>query len=179
MKIDWKDISLKDLAGYISEELRKDGIDLILVGGACVTIYSKNRYQSYDLDFITYEDLRKIKKALNKHGFEYISKHFIRPGCPWIIEFVSPPIAIGNEPIHHFSNVKTKMGTIKMLQPIDCVKDRLASFYHWNDRQGLEQALDVCHEIQDIDFEELKQWSKGEGFLEKYQDFLNHFHQTN
>jgi hypothetical protein len=53
-------------------------------------VYSKNRYQSYDLDFITYEDLRKVKKALSKYGFEYNSKYFIRPGCPWIIEFVAP-----------------------------------------------------------------------------------------
>ena len=44
--IDWKKISLKDFAGYISEELRKRGIETILVGGACVTIYSNNRYQS-------------------------------------------------------------------------------------------------------------------------------------
>ncbi|QVL55148.1 MAG: hypothetical protein KFB95_07485 [Simkaniaceae bacterium] len=64
MKVNWKNISLEELAGYLSEELRKDGIDLILVGGACVTIYSKNRYQSYDLDFITYEDLNKVKKSL-------------------------------------------------------------------------------------------------------------------
>ena len=42
--IDWKKITLKNLAGYIAEELRKVGIDTILVGGACVSIYSKNRY---------------------------------------------------------------------------------------------------------------------------------------
>ena len=39
MKVDWKNISIKDLAGYLSEELRKKGGDVILVGGACVTIY--------------------------------------------------------------------------------------------------------------------------------------------
>lgn len=33
-----------------------------MVGGACVTIYSANRYQSYDLDYVTYEDMKKIKK---------------------------------------------------------------------------------------------------------------------
>lgn len=55
MKINWKEISLRDLAGYLSEELRKRGIDTILVGGACVSIYSKNRYQSYDLDFVSYD----------------------------------------------------------------------------------------------------------------------------
>jgi hypothetical protein len=54
--INWSSISLKDLAGYISEELKKRGIDTILVGGACVTIYSNNKYQSYDLDYITYDD---------------------------------------------------------------------------------------------------------------------------
>lgn len=39
--IDWSKITLKELAGFVSEELRKRGIDTILVGGACVTIYSK------------------------------------------------------------------------------------------------------------------------------------------
>lgn len=56
--MNWKTISLKDLAGFLSEELRKKGIDVILVGGACVTIYSHNRYQSYDLDFVVYEDMK-------------------------------------------------------------------------------------------------------------------------
>ena len=67
--IDWTTISLRDLAGYLSEELRKRGIDTILVGGACVTIYSENRYQSYDLDYITYVDMKKVKKALAELGF--------------------------------------------------------------------------------------------------------------
>jgi len=46
MKIDWKNIDIKELAGLISESLRMDGIDAVLVGGACVSIYSKNRYMS-------------------------------------------------------------------------------------------------------------------------------------
>ncbi len=57
--IDWGKISLKELAGYVAEELRKRGIDTVLVGGACVTIYSENRYQSYDLDYVTYADMKK------------------------------------------------------------------------------------------------------------------------
>ena len=64
--IDWVNISLCDLAGYISEELKKKGIDTVLVGGACVTIYSENRYQSYDLDYVTYEDMRKVKRSSSK-----------------------------------------------------------------------------------------------------------------
>ena len=62
--INWSKISLGDFAGYISAELRKRGIDVILVGGACVTIYSLNRYQSYDLDFVLFtERLSKVSKT--------------------------------------------------------------------------------------------------------------------
>lgn len=174
MTIDWKNISLKDVAGYLSEELRKEGIDIILVGGACVTIYSQNRYQSYDLDFITYEDFRKVKKALKKYGFEEHAKYFRHKECPWIVEFVSPPVSVGDEPIQTFALVKTNWGTIKMLRPIDSVKDRLANFYHWNDRQGLEQAIAICREM-DIDFNELERWSGVEGHPDKFQQFIKSY----
>lgn len=175
MNIDWATISLKDLAGYVSEELQKEGIDLILVGGACVTIHSNNRYQSHDLDFVTYEDLRKVKKVLAKLGFEQKAKYFRRSDCPWIVEFVSPPVAVGNEPIRDYSEVKTRLGTVKLLKVVDSVKDRLASYFHWNDRQGLEQALDICLEHDDIDLSEIESWSEAEGFPEKYQEFLKSY----
>lgn len=80
--IDWTAISLQDLAGFISEELKKRGIDTVLVGGACVTIYSENRYQSYDLDYVTYEDVKKVKKALGELGFTEKHKNFQHEGCP-------------------------------------------------------------------------------------------------
>jgi len=45
MKI--KKLSIKDLAIYLSDYLRKNGIDTVLSGGACVTIYTDNKYFSY------------------------------------------------------------------------------------------------------------------------------------
>ncbi len=78
---------------------------------------------------------------------------------------------MGNETVHDFSHVKTELGTIKMLRPIDSVKDRLASFYHWGDRQALEQAINICREISDIDFKELENWSIAEGHPKKFHEF--------
>lgn len=132
--IDWATISLKELAGYVSEKLRKRGIETILVGGACVTIYSENRYQSYDLDYITYEEMRKVKKALLELGFAAKASYFQHENCQWFVEFISPPAAVGGEPISEFSSVETIYGRIKLLRPVDSVKDRLASYYHWNDK---------------------------------------------
>lgn len=170
--IDWSKITLEEFAGFVSEGLRKRGIDTILVGGACVTIYSKNRYQSYDLDYITYEDMKKVKKALQEMGFHEKNKYFQHEGCQWFLEFVSPPIAVGNEPIREFNQVETSCGKIKLLRPVDSVKDRLASFYHWNDKQGLEQAINICVE-QNIDLKEVERWSLQEGHLEKFELFMS------
>lgn len=171
--IDWSKINLKELAGYVSEELRKRGIETILVGGACVSIYSNNRYQSYDLDYITYEDMKKVKKALKELGFDEKQKYFQHKDCPWFIEFVSPPVAVGDEPIREFSKVQTAFGAIKMLRPVDSVKDRLSGFYHWNDKQGLEQAISICRE-QEIDLREVERWSLEENHSEKFHIFLSH-----
>ncbi len=170
--IEWSKITLEELAGFVSDGLRKREIDAILVGGACVTIYSKNRYQSYDLDFVTYEDMKSVKKALQEMGFTEKNKYFQHVGCPWFLEFVSPPIAVGNEPIRKFNQLDTSFGKIKLLCPVDSVKDRLASFYHWNDKQAMEQAIDICLE-QEIDLNEVERWSFLEGNAEKFETFVS------
>lgn len=169
--IDWKKISLEELAGFLSEELRKKGIDSVLVGGACVTIYSQNRYQSYDLDFVVYEDMKKVKRVLEELGFYEKNKYFHHSHCKWVIEFVSSPVAIGKEIISNFQNIQVATGTIKMLRTEDSIKDRLAGYFHWNDRQGLDQAIDICTEC-DFDIKEVEKWATQEGFKSKFQEFL-------
>ena len=175
--IDWEKISLEDLAGLISKELKKRGIEAILVGGACVTIYSSNRYQSFDLDFVSYEDLRKIKKSLNEIGFKESGKSFYHDNCKWMVEFVSPPVAVGKEIISKFKTIKVATGSIKMIRAEDSVKDRLASYFHWNDRQGLEQAIDICLECK-IDMKEVKKWAQNEGFEDKFKKFIEKLKKT-
>lgn len=174
--IDWTTITLEELAGLVSDGLRKHGIDTIPVGGACVTIYSKNRYQSYNLDYITYADMKKVKQVLFEMGFKENNKYFQHEGCQWFLEFVSPPVAVGNEPIYEFNLVDTPLGKIKLLKPIDSVKDRLANFYHWNDKQCLEQAVNICLE-QNIDFNELEKWSFNENQIEKFRIFITKIEQ--
>ena len=172
MKIDRQKIGIKELAALISGKLRENGIDAILVGGACVSIYTKNRYQSFDLDFITHATLKSVVPVLAEIGFRReSSRHFVRHDCPFFIEFVAPPAAIGDEPIKGEKKIKTKLGTIVLLTPTDSVKDRLAAYYHWNDPQALEQAL-LITEAQKIDITEVRRWSVKEGHVKKCQAFL-------
>ena len=114
--------------------------------------------------------MKKVKQALQEMGFIEKNKYFQRTGCQWFLEFVSPPVAVGNESIHKFNEVGTSFGKIKLLHPVDSVKDRLAGFYHWNDKQSLEQAINICLE-QDIDLGEVERWSLEEEKLEKFEIF--------
>lgn len=172
MKIDWQKIGIKELAVLVSEKLRKGGVDSILVGGACVSIYTKNKYQSFDLDFVTHAAIKEIVPLLSELGFQReSSRHFVRHDCPFFIEFVAPPAAVGNEPLKGEKNIKTKLGTLILMTPTDSVKDRLAAYYHWNDQQALEQAVMVA-ESQKINLHDIKRWSEQEGHSEKHRQFL-------
>src|SRR3989344_5326076 len=124
--MDFSNPDLKELACLIYETLKSNGINAVLVGGACVSIYSNNRYQSFDLDFATYEELKPIEKALAKLGFKRTGRQFSHPECPYLIDFVNPPISVGQEAVHEFSTLSTSTGSLQLLSPTDCVKDRLA-----------------------------------------------------
>jgi hypothetical protein len=54
---------------------------------------------------------------------------------------------------------------------LSSVKDRLASFYHWNDKQSLEQAINICLD-QKINLADVKLWSINEAQEEKFELFL-------
>ncbi len=76
------------------------------------------------------------------------------------------------EPIKGRNELTTKFGNFVLLTPTDCVKDRLAAFFHWNDPQSLEQAFMVA-QSQDIDMKEVKRWSLKEGHSDKYKVFTD------
>jgi hypothetical protein len=171
-KTDFSTVDLTTLAAIVCSTLEQHDIDAVLVGGACVAIYSQGEYASYDLDLVSYTPLSKIRKALQSIGFTEEGKYFVHRDCPFFLDFVSPPLAIGREQVTITSNLETPSGEIKLLTATDCVKDRLAAFYHWDDQQSLEQAL-LVSKCQQIDLKQLEQWSKDEGFAEKYQHYLS------
>mgnify|MGYP006298410697 CR=1 FL=1 len=65
--------------------------------------------------------------------------------------------------------IRVPTGILKIISPTDCVKDRLAWFYHDNDTECLEQAVFVA-EATDIDLAEIKRWSEAEGKSHKFAE---------
>jgi hypothetical protein len=168
-----KGLSLEDFAIVISDYLIKDGIDVVLSGGACVTIYTKNKFMSYDLDFvlISSDKQNDARQLLTEAGFYEEDRYFKHSDTEFFIDFVSPPLSVGQEPVKEISEIKKEGRVLKLLSPTDCVKDRLAAFYHWNDRQSLEQAVLVCKAVE-VDLKEVERWSINEGMSDKYERFI-------
>lgn len=168
-----KGLSLKDLAITISDYLAKNEVETILTGGACVVIYTDNKYLSDDLDFvlISSDDQKKVKELLIRVGFYEENRYFKHKDTEYFLDFVSPPPSVGAEPIKEIREIKKGNRKLKLLSPTDCVKDRLAAFYYWNDRQSLDQAVLVCKD-NNVDLHEVERWSKKERMNLKFREFL-------
>lgn len=168
----FKDISLENLAAFVSDHLTRNGIQAVLTGGACVSIYTRNQYVSYDLDFVlcSPEDKRGLRQAMEMIGFRLEAGCFKHEETPLFIEFLPPPPSVGEEPVRKISMIRKKCGLLKLLSPTDCIKDRLAAYYHWNDRQSLEQAL-LVGRAQTFDLADVRRWSLRENMAEKFDVF--------
>jgi hypothetical protein len=68
------------------------------------------------------------------------------------------------------AEMETSMGTIRLLSPTDCAKDRLLNAYLYNDEQCYAQAFDLAcnHKIV---WRDLKKWHTAEGYAGEYSDF--------
>ncbi len=161
-----------ELAAFVQSALRKFGVDVVLSGGATVSIYSNNKYVSNDLDFIDlyFSKRQLIREAMESMGFRERGRHFSHPETKFFVEFPPGPLTVGEEPITDIDEIKYSTGVLRIISPTDCVKDRLACYYHWGDGQCLHQALLVAQECK-INLNEIKRWSQAEGKLGGFNEF--------
>ena len=172
-------MEMKELAAYVATHLRKSGIDIVLTGGGCVSIYSENKYVSMDLDFIVQNFIKRSQliESLSEIGFYEENRYFKHKDTEIIIEFPPGPLSIGEEPIKDIITINTEFGDLRIISPTESVKDRLAAFYFWNDMQCLEQALLIAQSNK-IVVEEIKRWSLKAGEEKKFIIFLEKLKDT-
>ena len=170
---DYKTCTEEELWKFVGFHLAKAGIESVLVGGAVVAVYSKGAYRSGDLDFVTQKGTNTdIQKVLEGLGFEKIrGRHYEHPECTHlIIEFPPGPISIGDD--HKIKPEEVKVGgqVIRIFNPTDCVRDRLASYIHFKARECLDQAALVALN-QPVDLAKIKNWCVAEGAKEVFEEF--------
>lgn len=155
-------MSPEELAGLVCQTL------------ADVSIWSRGQYLSRDLDFIEEGPVSRkaVEVALERIGFVRAGKgrHFSHPETEFFVEFPQGPQMVGHERVRAHEERQTSEGVLRLLSPIDCVKDRLAAYFHWDDRQALSQAILVA-KVEPIDLGQVRCWADGEDAITKYEDF--------
>jgi hypothetical protein len=106
---------------------------------------------------------------MSEIGFREEGRYFMHPDSEFMVEFPPGPLTVGAEPVRQVDEVRLSTGILSIVSPTDCVKDRLAAFYHWGDQQCLAQALLVA-EGHEIDLKEIRRWSEAEGKLHEFEE---------
>jgi hypothetical protein len=167
-----KKTTLLELAAIITKAFEENKIHAVLVGGAVVSIYTDNEYESKDLDFISPAEHRIITKIMEDLGFENVGKNFFHKNTSFSVEFPSGPIGIGDRvPVKPEGKIKVGKVHVILLSPTQSVMDRLAWFYFNNDRQCLDQAVMITLK-QPVKINEIKKWSSEEKMEDKFEIFL-------
>ena len=161
---------MTELAAIVSEALSATGIVATLSGGGAVSIYTENRYESEDLDFVTTALLEELKVVLEPLGFAHTGNPrlsvFEHPDSPWYLEFPPAPLSFGGTYIDatQCAVYSTPVGDIRVITATHSVMDRLIAAAAWQDPPSLEQALMVARHQEDrIDWSEISQWIAAEG----------------
>jgi len=165
--------TLPEVAVAVGAQLRASGITVILTGGACVAVYTDGSYVSKDADFVIQGMVRQaaLDAALSGLGFARKGDRYVHPRLKFYLEFPPGPLAIGSDLAIKPVEVSVGKAVALALSPTDSCRDRLAAFYHWNDRQSLRLAVAVARS-QRIDLGAIKRWSRTEGSLDRFAEFL-------
>ena len=165
------DTSLEELAAAVCTALEDEGVTVALSGGAVVSIYTDNRFQSADLDFIRTGIWKSVDRAMAGLGFvKQPGRHWTHPDSEFFVEFPPGPVMVGSDHVRDFAERTTPAGTLRLLRPTECVMDRLALYFETRDPQCLEQAVAVA-EAHDVERERIREWAGRQGRPERFEDF--------
>lgn len=155
--MDYSNTPIVELAAILAEHLQQHGIEVVLVGGLAVEIYTENLYLTKDIDMVNtnYKKPSYLHKVMGELGFQKHGRIYKNTTTSITVEFPPGPLAVGNNLVTSTTVAKTKRGDIPILRVKDVVIDRLAAFIHWQDRQSLIQAVGVMlkHNLLPKDFD--------------------------
>lgn len=171
-----RDTTLADVCFFVCKALDAHGILAVLTGGSAATVYAPEAYTSLDADFVLANDepLAEIAEALHSIGFtrDGRSRIFVHADTSYTVDFPRGPLAVGGDYVHETATLTKGDMTLHILTPTDCVRDRLAHFYHWDDYTALNASVAVAAaHREDLEMDILRSWSIREEHLEKFNEF--------
>lgn len=165
--------SLREVTAIVASALGSGGIRAVVSGGACASLHSGGLYESEDIDLILTSAISqaRLDAVLLEIGFQRNGDRFVHPDTHFFVEFPRGPLAVGGDVRITPAELRVGVHTFLALSPTDSCRDRLAAFFHWQDRQSLHAALLIARR-NDVDMGIVRRWSRAEGFAEAFEEFL-------
>jgi hypothetical protein len=167
-----KNSSLADVAIAVGDALRRAGIRGVLTGGACASLYSAGAHLSVDVDIVLSgaPTVAALDESLAPLGFRRRQNRYVHGAVPFFVEFPRGPLGIGDDfrirPVW-----KTRRGARALaLSATDACRDRLAAFYHWNDRHSLSVAVTIARRNR-VRLTRIREWSRSERHADRHAEF--------
>jgi DNA polymerase III sliding clamp (beta) subunit (PCNA family) len=171
---DWNCCTAGQLWHYVTWHLEKAGISTVLVGGAAVSVHTGGVHRTTNLDLVPDDFQRgKIPDVLRRLKFvTRRTRDFVHPECPHLsIRFPMGPVEIDGESPIAPDEIEIEGRRLHLLSPTDCVKDRLASYFHWRSRPFFDQAVLICqHKPGWVDLGQIERWCEAEGTVAIFQE---------
>jgi hypothetical protein len=175
--------TLEDVCFEVSAAMDRHGITSVLTGGSAATVYAPQFYTSLDADFvlINFPARAQLDKALVEVGYvpSETGGMYENPRSMFTIDFPKGPLSVAGDYVSETAIIERGDIKLRILTVTDCVRDRLSSFYFWNDYTGLNAAIGVAKARRDqVDFARLRAWTERESgpasadYLIKYDEFL-------
>lgn len=164
--------SLVDVAFEVCTALDRCGVACVLCGGSAATYYT-DAYRSHDVDFVvTFGwNNRGAEEAIADLGFRRSGSQYAHVLSPFTLDFPPGPLGIGAEIVQTWETAHRGDLLLHVVSRTDCVRDRLAGYYFWNDRSNLQTAVLVA-KSGPVNFDTIRDWSRREGASEKFGEFI-------
>lgn len=167
--------SLGAVAAAVGDALRRGGVKAVLTGGACAALHTRGAHHSVDMDFIIVGDTtqERVDAAMASVGFTRRADRYVHPRLRFYVEFPRAPLGIGADYRIAPEERRAHGRRLLVLSATDSCRDRLAAYYHWNDRQSLDVAVAIARRNR-VDVEVIRRWSADEGFPDRFDEFMRH-----
>jgi len=170
--------TLEDVCFAVSSALVAGNMPAVLTGGSAAAVYAPHAYQSLDADFILDGDepLEAVANVLERLSFRRSgrSRIFTHPRSTFTVDFPKGPLAVGGDYVLERNTLHRGDQQLSILTPVDCIRDRLAHFFFWDDFTALGAAVAVARAHANADdIEHIRRWSERESpaFTKKFAEF--------
>lgn len=145
-------------AGIITDYVKKKtGIDLIVVGGLSVELYTDGGYATQDIDFVG-TNHETILEALNDLGFKNIGgKDSIHDDLELFVEIPGSVLKDADE--RYVRELKTPDDfNVRIIGVEDIIKDRLRAYIHWKSIDQREWTYELIkRHLTELDIDYIKE----------------------